>query len=75
MKASKDQTRNISQEAIDSRQEIIRLYIKYWEEHILPIKEKQRQKAFMEILLSVAERLYGMEVLSEIGLRMFERGR
>lgn len=75
MKANKDQTRSLNQEIIDDHLEAIGLYVKYWEEHILPIKEKQRQKAFMEILLSVAERVYGTEVFSEVSLRIFRSGK
>lgn len=75
MKVNKDQTRNLNQEIIKDHQEVITLYLKYWEEHILPIKEKPRQKAFMEIILSVVERLYGMEVFSEVSLQIFRNGK
>lgn len=75
MRVNKEQIRSLNQEIIDDHREVIGLYLKYWEEHILPIKEKQRQKAFIEILLSVAERLYGIEIFSEISLQMFKSGK
>ncbi len=75
MQDNKDLTRSLNQEIINDHQDVIELYIKYWEEHILPIKEKQRQRAFLEILLHVAERVYGMTVFSEICMRIFASGK
>jgi|GEM_PF-2859033 len=75
MQVNNDQTTSLNREIIEDHQEVIALYLKYWEEHILPIKEENRKGAFLHILLDVAERQYGMEVFSEICMRVFRSGK
>ncbi|MCO6480874.1 MAG: hypothetical protein J5I94_29800 [Phaeodactylibacter sp.] len=68
MKDNKEQITNLSQ----ANEEIVALYSNYYYDHVQRIEQASRRKAFLNILLQVAAKLYGPETGMSLGFRLLE---
>ena len=65
---NKERITNTSQ-AIE---EVVALYTAYYYDHVQRIEQASRRKAFLNILLQVAAKLYGPEASMSLGFRLLE---
>ncbi len=68
MKDNKEQIMNTSQ----ANEEVVALYSTYYYDHVQRIEQASRRKAFLNILLQVAAKLYGPETGMSLGFRLLE---
>ena len=68
MKDNKEQIMSTSQ----ANEEVVVLYSTYYYDHVQRIELASRRKAFLNILLQVAAKLYGPETGMSLGFRLLE---
>lgn len=68
MKDNKEQITNTSQ----VNEEVVALYSTYYYDHIQRIEQATRRKAFLNILLQAAAKLYGPETGMSLGFILLE---
>lgn len=70
MKDNKKQITNPS----PANEEIVALYSNYYYDHVQRIEQASRRRAFLNILLQVAAKLYGPKTGMHLGFRLLENG-
>ncbi|MCB9289536.1 MAG: hypothetical protein H6560_19685 [Lewinellaceae bacterium] len=68
MKDNKEQIMNTSQ----VNEEVVALYSTYYYDHVQRIEQTTRRKAFLNILLQVAAKLYSPETGMSLGVQLLE---
>ncbi|MCO6487783.1 MAG: hypothetical protein J5I98_05155 [Phaeodactylibacter sp.] len=68
MKDNKEQIMNTNQ----VNEEVVLLYSVYYYDHIQRIEQASRRRAFLNILLQVAAKLYGPETGMSLGFMLLE---